>query len=694
MRNIFLCVLLLCTIVHAEGEQRLEINEIPVTANPLGLSADELANPVQIFNRTELQNRKNSSLGAVFDGVPGITNNSWGDSVGQPVIRGMDSNRIKILNNGMEIKDVSNMSGDHAVAIDTLSSDQIEVIRGPASIIYGGGAVGGIINIVDHRIHSEYIDGLFGKYDQSFGGANNQSSSAFSVDYGHNDNLMFHLNGYRRDSKNLSIPGFSVSKRLVESDSEFTRDKYGKDTLQSSDNKSAGGSLGVSHFFDDGYTGLAFSGHRVDYGNPLEAGGKFDLNTNKYDYVLEKNKISTLISKMKFKLGYSDYDHKELEPDGAVGAEYIDKGTDGKLEFVHSFFNKSPGVFGVDFGKSNFSKSQGDPLIANNQRNNFSFYLLEDYFVGKHKVSIGYRHDFNRYRSNDFTSDDGCTVAYTSTSSCTNESGTELSTTFGKTNKTFNSNNLTFGTISELNKQWQLSLNLSHNERAPAHNELYSYGHHHATETIEQGSRDLKKERSNTIDAQFKWSNQKTNFTFSPYYTDFPSYIGLLNSGTTQNHLHEGEDDSEELAVYKTSNIPAKFYGFEVQGDLSLPNNYGLNIWGDFVRAKNKDGGNLPRIPPVRLGTGLSYERNTFSGSLDLMHVFNQTNIGQYELKTDDYTNMKLTMNYKLPMNKNINLYLKGDNLLDQEKRDHTSFLKDKVLMGGRSLMLGVTGDF
>jgi len=695
MRNIiFMCALLASTLLHADDERSMKLIEIPVTANPLGLSNDNLANPVRIFSGTELQNRKNSSLGAVLDGIPGITNNSWGDSVGQPVIRGMDSNRIKILNNGMEIKDVSNMSGDHAVAIDTLSSEQIEVIRGPASIIYGGGAVGGIINIIDHRIHSEYIDGLLGKYDQNFGGANDQSSTAFALDYGHNDNLMFHLDGYQRDSKNLSIPGFSVSKRLVESDSEFTRDKYGKDTLQSSDNKSAGGSLGVSHFFDDGFTGLAFSGHRVDYGNPLEAGGKFDLNTNKYDYVLEKNKISPLISKMKFNLGYSDYDHKELEPDGAVGAEYIDKGTDGKLEFVHSYFNNSPGVLGFNFGKSNFSKSQGDPLIANNQRNNFSFYLLEDYFVGKHKVSIGYRNDFNRYRSNDFTSDDGCTVAYTASSSCTDESGTEKSTTFGKSNKTFNSNNLTLGTISELNKQWQLSLNLSHNERAPAHNELYSYGHHHATETIEQGSRDLKKERSNTIDAQFKWGNQKTNFTFSPYYSDFPSYIGLLNSGETQNHLHEGEDESEALAVYKTSNIPAKFYGFEVQGGLSLPNNYGLNIWGDFVRAKNKDGGNLPRIPPVRIGTGLSYERNTFSGSLDLMHVFNQTNIGQYELKTDDYTNMKLTMNYKLPMNKNINLYLKGDNLLDQEKRDHTSFLKDKVLMGSRSLMLGVTGDF
>ena len=691
---LFIYALLLSTLLHADDKSEINLIEIPVTANPLGFSSDELSMPIQIFNGTELQNMKGSSLGSVFDGVPGITNNSWGDSVGQPVIRGMDSNRIKILNNGMEIKDVANMSGDHAVAIDTIAAEQIEIIRGPASVMFGGGAVGGVINIIDHRIHSEYIDGLIGKYDQSFGGANNQTSSAFSFDYGHNDNLMFHLNGYKRDSKNIDIPGFSVSKRLSESDSEFARDKYGKDTLTNSFNHSGGGSLGVSHLFDGGHTGLAYTNHQVDYGNPLEDGAVMDLNSRKLDYELEKNEISSFVSKMKFKLGYSDYDHQELEADGSVGLEYIDKGTDGKLEFVHSLFNKSPGVLGFDFGKSNFSKSQGDPFIANNQRKNFSFYLLEGYSINNHKISVGFRHDFNRYRSNDFTSDDGCSVAYTDSSSCTDESGTEKSTTFGKSNKTFNSNNISLGTTSELNKQLKISLNLSHSERAPAHNELYAFGHHHATETIEQGSRDLKKENSNTIDAQFQWKNQSTKFSISPYYTDFSSYIGLINSGTTQNHLHEGESESEALSVYKFTNIPAKFYGFEVQGDLSLPNNYGLNIWGDFVRAKNKDGGNLARIPPVRIGTGLSYQRNTFSSSLDLMRVFNQTHIGPYELKTDDYTNLKLTMNYQLPMNNNIKLYLKGDNLLDQEKRDHSSFLKDKALMGGRSLMFGVTGDF
>ena len=159
---------------------------------------------------------------------------------------------------------------------------------------------------------------------------------------------------------------------------------------------------------------------------------------------LEKNEISPLISKMKFKLGYSDYDHQELEADGAVGLEYIDKGTDGKLELTHSLFNNSPGILGFDFGKSNFSKSQGDPFIANNQRKNFSVYLLENYLIDDHKVSVGFRHEFNRYQSNDFISDDGCTVAYTSDDDCEASSGTEQSTTFDKTNKTFNSFNLSW----------------------------------------------------------------------------------------------------------------------------------------------------------------------------------------------------------------------------------------------------------
>ena len=246
------CATLLSTTVFADDALEIKTNEIPVTGNPLLLSDDEMVRPVHIMNGIDLQNKKSSSLGSMLDGVPGVSNNSWGDILGRPVIRGMDRNRVQILNNGMQIKDVSNLSGDHAISLDSLSSEQIEVVRGPETIIYGGGAVGGVVNIIDYRIHPEFIDGIVGKYDASTGGANNTNAGSVLVDIGAN-NLMLHIDLYNRDSKNTKIPGFSVSKKLADSDSEFTRSKYGKDTLQNSYNETEGGGIGATYFFPNGY---------------------------------------------------------------------------------------------------------------------------------------------------------------------------------------------------------------------------------------------------------------------------------------------------------------------------------------------------------------------------------------------------------------------------------------------------------
>ena len=182
--------------------------------------------------------------------------------------------------------------------------------------------------------------------------------------------------------------------------------------------------------------------------------------------------------------------------------------------------------------------------------------------------------------------------------------------------------------------------------------------------------------------------------TLFSYYTRFEDYIALLNSGTTQNHLHEGEEDSEALPVHQYQNIPAEFYGFEVSSTLIFNDNYEAKFWSDYVRAKNRDGGNLPRIPPFRIGGSLSYEFNLLSTSFDVMHVFNQSDIESNELKTDGYTDLSFNIIYKLPIESKVSLYLKGTNLLDEEQRDHTSFLKDKTLMGERALTFGLSGTF
>ena len=452
MRNkLTLSIILLSVVVNADVEKTLALKEIPVTANPLELSSDEMSRPIHIISGVNLQNNKSSSLGLMLDSVPGVSNSSWGGSVGRPVIRGMNRNRIQILNNGMQVRDVSNMSGDHGIALDTLAAEQIEIIRGPESIIYGGGAIGGVVNIIDYRIHPEFVEGVMGKYDASYGGPNVASSGSMLVDIG-SDNTMFHLDLYNRDTKNLKIPGFSVSERLATSDPEFTRDKFGKDTLQNSYSETGGGGLGATYFFDKGYTGLSFAKHEQEYGTILEDGAYIDLTSDNYKYVLEMRDLSNLINKVKVKLSYNDYQHEEME-DGAASLDFFDQGTDGKIEVVHSLLSQSGGVVGLDFGAFRFSQKNGS-FIANNQRNNIGLYALERYAVGNHQLIFGLRHDYQEYDANSFTSDDGAAV----------EGWDETSTSFSASKKTFNNTSISFGTSSKLSENWSLGFSLAHTE--------------------------------------------------------------------------------------------------------------------------------------------------------------------------------------------------------------------------------------
>jgi len=671
---------ILSTSVFADEALKITTGEIPVTANPLSLSADEMVRPINIMNGVSLQNRKSSSLGSMLDSVPGVSNSSWGDSIGRPVIRGMDRNRIQILNNGMQVKDVSNVAGDHAIAMDSLSTEQIEVVRGPETIIYGGGAIGGVVNLIDYRIHPKFIDGIVGKYDASTGGANNATSTSLLMDFGAN-NVMFHIDLYDRDSKNIKIPGFSVSKKLADSDDEFTRSKYGKDTLQNSYNESQGGGVGATYFFNNGFTGFSYASHEQEYGNILENDAFVDLESDNFKYVLEMNNLSNLVNKFKFKLSHTDYQHKEMEGPTEIGLDYFDKGTDGKVEFTHSLLSESGGVVGLDFGASRFSQVT-KPYEPNNKRHNFGFYALERFAMGNHKITMGLRHDYQEYDANAFTSDDGAPT----------DGGAEGSTSFVATEKDFNVTSFSVGTTSKINDNWSLGFSAAHTERAPNHDELFVFGEHHATETIEHGDRNLKAERSNSIDVTLNWANQGNTFSMTPYFNDFSSFIALLDTGVVQFHDHGGE--SEALPVLLHQNVPAEFYGFEFQGNINLGANYAFNYRGDYVRAKNKDGGNLPRIPPLTLGSGLSYEWNTLQASVDVEHKFSQSDTVAGEFKTDDFTNLSLVVNYALPYVAGLNAFIKGDNLLDEERRDHTSFLKEKVLLGERSFMIGISGSF
>ncbi|MCH9798001.1 MAG: TonB-dependent receptor plug domain-containing protein, partial [Gammaproteobacteria bacterium] len=362
MKNIFICILSIFVSYAYAKDTNIAIQEIPVTANPLQLNSNDMVRPVRIIGSKELMHNSSASLGRNLKNIPGISNSSWGENVGRPVIRGMDGNRIKILNNGLGVNDISALSGDHPVGIDALSADQIEIIKGPASIIYGGGSVGGTINIIDHTIHNEFIKGLTGVYDFSQGGALRENTNSLQLDYGFKD-FMLHLDGFQRDSKNLKIPGDSVSSKLsaarAAEGEPIARNKNGKDTLNSSHNDSYGGGIGASYVFSDGYTGLSYKGYDMEYGNPIEDGAYMDVESDRYNYIFQKDNLSSNISSFRFDTSYTEYDHDEVEPSGEIATQYLQNTYDGKFEVTHSFINETKGVIGLDFGTRRFTKNKG-----------------------------------------------------------------------------------------------------------------------------------------------------------------------------------------------------------------------------------------------------------------------------------------------------------------------------------------------
>ena len=254
-------------------------------------------------------------------------------------------------------------------------------------------------------------------------------------------------------------------------------------------------------------------------------------------------------------------------------------------------------------------------------------------------------------------------------------------------NNSFNPNSYALGGLYTFNPNWSLATNLSHNERAPSYFELYANGAHLATGQFEVGNSNFDKERSNGIDAQMRWKDGKNNFNFGAYYTRFSSFLGLLDTGNT--------DAGSGLPIAQFSAFAATFKGLEAEGKFNLVDNLDLTLRGDYVRATNRDNGDaLPRIAPLRLGTGLHYQKDSFGARIDVLHAFKQDRTAQNELATDGYTNVSALMTYKLPTKLNLELFAKANNLLNQEIREHTSFLKDIAPQGERSVLIGLRGDF
>ena len=661
----------------AADKGTLTIPTTAVTGNPLGVGSDQMVVPISILSGRELSLKRENTLAETLNSIPGVSNSSFGPSVGRPMIRGMDSDRIKILQNGVNNLDASNLSFDHGVSIDPLIIEQIDVIRGPATLLYGGGAVGGVVNAIDHRIPKEKLQGITGRGEVRYGGANLEQSNAAVVDVG-TGNFVMHFDAYNRDAKNLRIPGNAISARRSVTGFwnpeargyEPYGNNHGTSRLINSYSESKGGAIGASMIFDRGYAGMSYAKHQTKYGSPLESAVSIDMDNDRFDFASEIRELGSFFDRAKFRAAYTDYIHKEIE-DGAINTTFKNQGVEGTFELGHQPVLGVKGIVGAQFENGKFQALGAEAFVPSSKTNSQSVYLYEELPIDKHKVTFGLRHgqhDVDSKGGGDFIA----------------------------ANKNFKTNNSAIGGLYTLNSQWSLTGNLSHNERAPSYFELYANGVHAATGTYEQGQANLKIEKSNGLDGQIRWKAGQDSVTFGAYYTKFSNYIGLRSAN---------RDELTEDGTYKVSEfsgIKAEFKGVELEGKTMLTDYVQFNLRGDYVDAKDKtNGGYVPRISPLKLGAGLKYEFDRFGARLDVLHAFKQNRVATNfnyepgkELITDAYTNVSMMATYKLPTQLNLEAFTRANNLLNEEIREHASFLKDIAPMGGRSIMFGLRGEF
>jgi iron complex outermembrane receptor protein len=488
------CIITSTTSFAAEtnSTEKSKINVAPVavTGNPLGVGSDELVVPVSVLNGRELSLRRESTLGETLNGVPGVTATQFGPNASRPVIRGLDAERVRIMQNGVGILDASSLSFDHAVGIDPLIIEQIDVVRGPAALLYGGSAVGGVVNAIDHRIPTEAVEGIIGRAEARFGGANEQRNGAAVIDIG-NGRFAIHADAYKRKTNDLNIPGFAVSRRKSEADGT-PRENKGK--LVNSDAESDGGALGASLTFDHGYIGASFSTLDNNYGVVAEEDVRIDMKSDRWDIASEFSDLGSVISRVKFRLAHTDYEHQELEG-GEVGTTFKNRGLEGSFEAGHAPIGNLTGVIGYQFSNSNFEALGDEAFVPNVNTQNKALYLYEELPITAkgnkpHKITFGSRFGHTTVDSKD-------------------------SVNFGAgQSNSFNPNSFALGGIYNINDQWSLASNLSHNERAPSYFELYANGEHVATGQFEVGNSNFEKEKSNGIDVQIRWNNGKHHFNF------------------------------------------------------------------------------------------------------------------------------------------------------------------------------------
>jgi iron complex outermembrane receptor protein len=627
-------------------EIRLELSvhheDVVVSAGAYARSSAETAQPVDVIDGTELQSVVQPTLGETLSKQPGITSTSYSPGTSRPVVRGIGGDRIRILQDGVGVGDASNVSEDHAVTTNPLSAERIEIVRGAATLLYGSNAVGGVVNVLDNRIPDHVPDHpVEGSVEVRYGSAADDRAGAVSLDGGHG-HFTWHLDGFDQGTGDVSTP---------------------VGDLANSDSDSSAGSAGVSWVSNQAFLGVSYSRFDTTYGIPTDEMISIDMGQNRYDLAGEYRPTSGFLQAIRYRIGSTDYQHAEIESDGAIGTQFFNDSWEGRVEFPHRQAGPFKGAFGVQLSSRDFEAVGEEGFVPPTTTDNRAAFVFEEIGSGKVTFEAG-----ARYESQDNTA-----------------SSTELFPDPGP-DRSFGGLSGSGAFVWKPKESAWVSLTLSRTTRMPTAEELYANGPHAATFQFQVGDPTLGEEKSLGLDLSLRKRGGVVSGELNLFANRYDGFIFLGPTGAFV------DVDGELFPEFRFAQVDSEFRGGEIHVDVELlhrdPHHLQLELGADSVRAEVTNTNDpLPRIPPRRESAGIRYQGPHFWGLLEVRRTERQDRNADFETPTDGYTWFNAILGYRIVAGRTVHdIVLRGNNLSDELARNHVSPLKDFVPLPGRDV--------
>lgn len=683
--------------LQQDGSRDSTPKDIIVSA-PIAHSEADVLSGTSVVSGEELTRSLRPTIGETLARQPGVSATSFGPSASRPVLRGFQGDRVRVLTDGIGSIDVSNTSVDHAVIIDPLLAERIEVLRGPAALLYGSSAVGGVVNVIDKRIpRSIPADGYRLEGIATYGSAATERSFGAAGDVALGSGFVAHVDGTYAKSDDLHIGGFALTPALRvqalataalpaappvpgEDPIDFAGNASVRNTLPNTAAETWTAGFGLAYIGARFSLGASYSHYDSLYGVPIrfatlpdqaQESPRLDIVQNRVDVRGEWRAEGDFIDKIRLRVGQATYRHFELEPDGTIGTAFFNNGVEGRLEVIQAKRGGWQGASGVQYFRRDFDVEGDEAFLPANTTDQIGLFTLQQLIVGKIHAEAGIRYERTNQAANPLAGD--------------------LRFFGGKRN--FDAFSASLGASYEIIPGWRIGLNGSRTERAPSGEELFANGPHAGTQAYELGNPNFRIEGSWGLEATLHGHGDGYSIDASAYYNWFNNFIS--EAQVDQSICESAAAPSGrvvDLPCFRSTQANARYYGFEIDASVKLAQigDVAINAdaLADYVHATITSVGPVPRIPAGRVLGALEAQTDQLNGRIEVEHVFQQNRTAAFETPTNGYTVANVSIGFRPFDSSKLSFTLSANNLFDVTARRAASFLKDYAPLAGRDIRI------